>query len=136
MVIKKRDRIYCQLYLDLRESIIDIGVFVYDTDIQSPGAAVDLRYGGPRRFIIICGKRSWRDRLFILLHEIGHMFKYSGGNLIPLARMNASERRANLTAVKILDDLRKTFKINLLKSYAAFYNSMNKNSRRAKFFID
>lgn len=126
---------YEQAYLQIFDHVLKHNVLIYDTAIHGPGVSIDLRYGGPRRLICVDGKLSWKKRLFVMLHEIGHLFYYSKLKL-KFRRRAGSEIQANRTAIKLLKIFSEEDNRRICLEYAKYYNSMLKGSARNKFLID
>lgn len=119
------------LYLDLVEVLIMANVAFWDTDLNGPAVVIAVRSLKAKYVVIVGGNKTWKRRVFVLAHEIGHIFHISRGkkNGLELRRRIGSEKQANLTACKILDVLDPKLK----KEFAKMYNTLNKGSRRKKF---
>jgi Zn-dependent peptidase ImmA (M78 family) len=119
-----------ELYTDLVEVCIMANVGFWDTDLHGPGVVIDVK-GLKAKYVIVLGKnRTWEKRVFVLCHEMGHIFyPYKKTNKLKLRKSAAREKNANIVACKILD----TVDVNLKKEYVKFYNTINKGSKRKKF---
>lgn len=121
-----------KLYLEMVGEMLSCGVFVYDTKLHGVGMAFNFGASSNQKLICIDGSIGWKRRLFVLFHEIGHLFYLDrNGHLIP-RKANSSELNANKMAVKLLDE----FLPELAHEYASYYNHVNRKNRRAKFFLD
>ncbi len=120
-------------YLEAFNHVQLLGILVYDTKIHGPGMAFDLRFGGSKRIICIDGSLSYKKRLFVLLHEIGHLFYLEKLQLKP-RKATGSEKQANKTVVRLLGILHKKHQKRLANEFARYYNSMAKGTHRARFY--
>lgn len=122
---------YKKAYLNLIHQMNQTHVWVYDTKIHGPGIAFRM----PEKAELICidGRMSWKNRLFIMAHEVGHLFYLTQSGL--KRRKNVgTEFQANKTAIKLL----KIFKQNnkLLVEYAKLYNRFNRGSKKNSFLLN
>lgn len=128
---------YKTAYLELIGHLNEKNVWVYDTQIHGPGMAFDLRKGGTRRLIGIDGKMSYKKRLFVLMHEVGHFFWFSTvKQRLNFRKGIGSEQAANRTAIRLIKTLTGKDRASLHLEYARFYNSMNKGNQRNSFILD
>lgn len=107
-------------------------VAFWDTDIFGPGVVINTKKQKPNQVVVIGGIKTWKKRLFVLVHEIGHIYylsKIGDLSILVLRRSVSSETAANKTACKILDEI----DIELKKEFVQMYNQLNKNSRRKQF---
>lgn len=120
------------LYQNLCEIMIEAKVAFWDTDLYGPGVAISMRKPRPRYVVVIGGNRTWKQRVFVLVHEIGHIFYVKSCedlNGLALRKRPAKEEAANRTACKILDSV----DVGLKKEFAQMYNKLNRNTRRKRF---
>jgi Zn-dependent peptidase ImmA (M78 family) len=114
-----------ELYEELIEFLASNGVVVWDTD-WGPGVAVDLRHGHREKgMIVVCGKRSLKQRTFILCHEVGHLFlpKIKDGTFrLKFRKKVGSEKQANTVASLLLDQVDSDLKHEM----ARYYNRVNR----------
>jgi Zn-dependent peptidase ImmA (M78 family) len=92
-----------------------------------PGASILIKQSGARALVTVSWMGSWRDSLFVLLHELGHVASIKitpDGIKICLRKRASSEKQANLTAYKVLTVA--GFNKSILNSYVNLYNSLNK----------
>lgn len=120
------------LYENLFDIMLDAKVAFWDTDLFGPGVAISMRKPRPRYVIVIGGNRTWKRRVFVLVHEIGHIFyttKKDDINGLMIRKRPAREEAANRVACKILDSIDTSLK----KEFAQMYNHLNRKTRRKKF---
>jgi Zn-dependent peptidase ImmA (M78 family) len=122
-------------YHQIFKFLINENIIVYDTAIHGPGLAIDLRHGGPKRLVCIDGKLPWKNRLFVILHEVGHLFYFKGIKFKP-RKTPASEVQANITAIKLLHSLSNLPAKNIHLDYARYYNKIAKVPDHDKFILD
>jgi len=121
---------YKQAYLSLIRQMNEVGVWVYDTKIHGPGIA--FRMFKKTELICIDGKMPWKNRLFVMIHEIGHLF-YLNQTGFKKRKNVGTEIQANKVAIKLLKMFKKNNK--LLFEYAKLYNSFNRGSKRNSFLL-
>ena len=134
--MKKKKPNIPQLYVSLMDLVQQYPVLVVDTLFYGPGMAMDLvniRSRKIKRLIIIDKGNTWKNRFFILLHEVGHVFYLKKDNSLKLRKSLSTEKQANNTAIKILDLVEEHHDMSLAKEFVDFYNKLNKGTRRAKF---
>lgn len=121
-----------KFYLEMLSEMLGCGVFVYDSSIHGVGMAFNFGASNHKRLICVDGSISWKNKMFVLLHEIGHLFYIDINGNLRYRRTNAGELGANRTAVKLLDEVFP----ELIEEYASYYNKMNKSKPRKKFVVD
>lgn len=120
------------LYFDLIKVMNTTNVAFWDTDIFGPGMVINTKKQKPNRVVVIGGIKTWKKRVFVLAHEVGHIYyltKMDGFSVLVLRKNVSSENSANKTACKILDEI----DVELKKEFIQMYNRLNKNSRRKQF---
>lgn len=122
---------YKRAYLNLISRMNEEGVWVYDTQLHGPGIA--FRVGKNAELICIDGKMPWKNRFFVITHEVGHLFYLSGAGFERRKKIG-TEIQANKTAIKLLNCFKKSNK--LLFEYARFYNRFNKGPKKNSFLLN
>lgn len=120
------------LYHDLVQVLDKAGVAFWDTDLFGPGVTISVKTMKAKHVIVIGNSKTWKRRVFVLAHEIGHLFHVVRGtdtNGLTLRKSIGSEEAANKTACSILDEVDPELK----KEYAQLYNYLNRKTRRKKF---
>jgi len=122
-------------YFSLIELVEEYGIIIWDTAIEGPGGTLKLRKSGNKCLILIDGSLSYKKRILVLLHEIGHIFYYRHQEL-KLRKRAAGETEANRTAVKLLRSFERLHGIDLVPEFVRFYNESNRGKKRSKFVLD
>lgn len=122
------EKFFCELFYDTVVAMESYGIAVAD---MMPGASILIRQSGAKALVTVSWMGSWRDSLFVLLHELGHVASVRvlpKGLKICIRKRAASEKQANLTAYRVLTVA--GFNNSILKSYVDLYNSLNKKPIR------
>lgn len=109
---------YKQTYYELISILHHFNVHFYDPKIYGPGVAFTFN-DEINGAIAIDGCLSTKNKIFVILHEIGHLF-YFKHELI-LRKHSGNEQQANDTACQILSEIEP----KLIKEYEQYYKKIN-----------
>jgi Zn-dependent peptidase ImmA (M78 family) len=130
--MKKQD-MWKSIYFDIMATMNHLGVFVYDSSLHGPGLAILLKRNRIVGSICINGSLAMKSKVFILLHEVGHLTKIVNKKLI-IRKRPSSEQVANRFAIRMMREMRLERKY--LIQYAHMYNRYNRGSKRNEFVVD
>lgn len=106
---------YREAYRELAVAILDFGMVI---DFSYFGCA--SRSDRSEVLIVVNPALSWRNRLFTLAHETGHLFRLEKEKLVPAKRV-AGEALANRRAIKLLAWV---LEEDVSAAYSQFYNKV------------
>ena len=121
------------IYFDIMATMNHLGVFVYDSSLHGPGLAILLKRNRIVGTICINGSLSMKSKVFVLLHEVGHLTKLVKKKL-KIRKKPSSEKAANKFAIMMMREMKLERKY--LIQYAHMYNRYNKGSKRNEFVLD
>lgn len=109
---------YKQTYYNLIGILHYFNIHFYDPKLYGPGVAFKFN-GETNSAIAIDGCLSTKHKIFVILHEIGHLFFFK--NELIQRKHAGTEQQANDTACYILEEL----DINLINEYEQYYKKIN-----------
>lgn len=115
---------YKELYKELAQTLTDLRISICDHDL---GGGYCFQTKTIRAFIVIQSSLNFKDKYFVLAHEMGHLFYPKKGKELGWSKKPRSEEEAHQFALRLI-------KFNDIDPYEyyRFYRRVTKRAKKRK----
>ena len=119
---------YKSKYVDLAYLLTSQCCMVCDHDFMGYCSFFENK----KAFIVIKPKLSYKEKIFTLAHEAGHIFYMTKGRAFIWSKKARTEKQANWFAVQLL----RLMKIDVLEYYCFYEKAKKRNKYRRKSWFE